>query len=653
MVLAGALAVSACASSGLRENGVFSLADPLLQAPAGQATRPSDNGDDTGEAPAPLFEAETAAGTVAPFRSEVNDSPLTRSSNQSRIERDSIQLAFDDAPIQEVVSAVLGDMLGEAFVIDPNVNGRVSLRSTRPVRQQDIPRVLDRALQLSGYGLSQSADGSYIVANSSRSQDFVAAPRLVRDGIPPGQSVLIVPLNYTSAQDMSGLLEPFRRTGGHVVVDAPREILILSGSAAQLEAMLEMVSLFDVDWLDQMSFGLYPLRAASPDAIVAELNSILGGPDGPVGSQIEFVPFNRLNAVVAIAKHDYRLDQVEAWVERLDVHPQETRQVRVRGLVNSDAITVAQHLTDLFSSDVAVSSNSAISVRADEGTNSLLISANDQGHREVEDVVEQLDRAPDQVLIEALIIEVVLTDDLRYGVQWFLDTRDGGQATSTSTTSGSVVSSFPGFSYTYASDYVRAALNAISSLTEVETVSAPQIVVRNNQSAVVQVGDQVPIVTQSAVSVADPDAPIVNSIQFRDTGVTLNVTARIDPNGLIVLGVVQEVSSVSETTTSGIDSPTIQRRRLESMISLYDGETVVLGGLIRAQQTRSRSGLPALQNAPVVGNLFRDTSDTTRRTELLVFLSPRVMRSREDALAATRDLRTRMNRIRQSGFGDG
>lgn len=532
-------------------------------------------------------------------------------------------------------------------MIDPSVNGTMSLDFVNPVADEDLPYVLDRALRISGYTLLEQSDGSFLVTSLTNAMSLPSSPRLASEGLPIGHGILVAPLRYIGAAEMHALLQPLEGNGAAAEMDDNRGLLILTGTSEQLEAMLDMIALFDVDWIRSVSVALYPLEHASSDAMVGELYSVIGGREGPVGSQLDIIPVNRLNALIVIARQAERLDQVEAWIRRLDVRSATERTVRVHTLMNLDAANAAQHVDDLFGDDANLGPGQ-VSARADEDTNSLVVYADALGHERVDALLEQLDRMPAQVVIEALIVEVTLTDDLRYGVQWFLDTRDGNNTTWSPNRSGQVAASFPGFSYTYASDYVRAALNAISSLTEVRTISSPHIIVQNNQSASIQVGDEVPVITQSAVSITDPNAPIVNAIQFRDTGVVLSVTARINDSDRIVLDVAQEVSSVSETTTSGIDSPTIQQRRLESTVSLFDGESVVLGGLIRAQQTQTRSGVPGLENAPIVGNLFRETSDIERQTELLVFLTPNIIRSREDQRIVTDRLRDRMERIGRS-----
>lgn len=563
-----------------------------------------------------------------------------------------IELAFENVEISDVVSAIIGDLLEGQFVIDPQVTGRVTLRSARPVARADLPAALDRALRLSGASLVETSDGVYLVAPAARAQNFARGPRLSGEGLPPGYGTVIAPLRYVSAREMTRLLRPFAQNPQAIQSDDTRELVILSGDPAQLEVLLDTVALFDVDWLSEMSFAIYPVRSADAGVIVGELAQIFGGEDGPVGSQVEFLPLERLNAIVIMAKSEHRLEQAEAWLARLDVEADQGRRVRVLPLANARAESLADRLTELFSADGGVAGGIPITVQADNDANSLLVIADEEGFRQVSDVVAQLDRASDQVMIEVRIVEVVLNDDLRYGVQWFLDTRDGGQVVSTGNAGGGVAGSFPGFAYTYSSDYVRAALSAIASITDVETISTPQIMALDNQPSLIQVGDQVPVVTQSAVSVSNPDAPIVNSVEFRDTGVVLQVTPRISPTGSVMLAIQQEVSSVAETTTSGIDSPTIQQRRFETTVSVQDGQTVALGGLIRTSRSLTRSGVPVLQEVPVLGNLFSERSDTSRRTELIVFLTPRVIRSAEDAAAATQALRDRLHALRDRGFGD-
>jgi general secretion pathway protein D len=282
-----------------------------------------------------------------------------------------------------------------------------------------------------------------------------------------------------------------------------------------------------------------------------------------------------------------------------------------------------------------------IRVIADEKNNALVILSTPAEYRMIEATLKRLDIIPLQVLIEATIAEVTLSNDLRYGLEWFFSRGNFDFKFSDSST-GDVVSAFPGFSLLFSSSDAAVVLNALTEVTNINVVSSPQLMVLDNESALLNVGDQVPISTQSSVSTTDTDAPIVNSIEYRDTGVVLEITPRVNASGLVVLDIIQEVSDVIPTDTSEIDSPTIQQRRIETTVAVQSGETVALGGLIRDNRSDGVSGVPVLSEIPILGNLFKTNIETTLRTELLVLITPRVITNVEEATAAMEELRARM-----------
>lgn len=287
------------------------------------------------------------------------------------------------------------------------------------------------------------------------------------------------------------------------------------------------------------------------------------------------------------------------------------------------------------------SAMSGLRVIADEQRNALVVFGTRQQYRTLETALRQLDVVPMQVMIEATIAEVSLQDELSYGLQWFF--QSGRFSTLlTRSSSGSVSPSVPGFSAVFDGVDARVVLNALSSLTDVRVISSPQVLALNNQTATLQVGDSVPIPVQQAVNVADRDSVIVNSIQFQDTGVTLEVTPRINEGGLVTLEIDQNVSDAVRTTSSGIDAPTIQKRRISSVVAVQAGETVGLGGLIRDSSSAGNSGVPVLSRMPVVGPLFGTRTMDGRRTELLVLLTPHVIQTPLQARQLTNELRSRM-----------
>jgi general secretion pathway protein D len=278
-----------------------------------------------------------------------------------------------------------------------------------------------------------------------------------------------------------------------------------------------------------------------------------------------------------------------------------------------------------------------------ETNNALVVLATPAQYREVEAALKRLDIVPLQVIIEATIAEVELTDQLKYGVQYFFDTGNT-EITLSNLASGAVSPVFPGFSvlgFTNSGN-IRAVLNALDAVTDVNIISSPQLLVLDNRTAELMVGDQVPVATQSAIDPTSPGAPIVNNIEFRDTGVLLRVTPHVNASGLVHMEIEQEVSDVRETTTSGIDSPTIRQRRVKSTVAIQSGETVAMGGLIRNSRTNKSQGIPLLSRIPIFGALFGAHEDISDRNELLVLITPRVIRNQAQAREITRELRKRI-----------
>ena len=272
------------------------------------------------------------------------------------------------------------------------------------------------------------------------------------------------------------------------------------------------------------------------------------------------------------------------------------------------------------------------------------------------------------MLIEASIIEVTLTDSLQYGVEWFLNNKVGGmQGHAASLNAGSVLNpgsglalareagtgferaagAASGFSYLLeASGTLRAALDAAAAKNLLNVLSTPSLMVLNNQEAIIEVGDEVPITTQQqqpTFTGGTAQSNILNSIQYRKTGVILRVQPRLNSSGAVAMDIEQEVSNVVGTSNL---TPTIATRRIASNVAVQSGETVVLGGLIQDRRNNSRNGIPGLQNIPLLGNLFGRTARNQNRTELLVLITPKAVRNQIEARRVTDDLRRELSGLR-------
>jgi general secretion pathway protein D len=606
-------------------------------------------------------------------------------------------LNFADADLREVIRAILGDTLGANFVVDPNVQGTVTLQTSRPIARSALLPTLEQVLGLNGAALVQ-VDGLYKVLPADQAVRGTVKPRFY---LPPrsgnaGTDIVVVPLEYVGALEMEKVLEPFAPTGSILRVDPERNLIILGGSQNELMNMLDTVETFDVDWLTGMSFGLFPVQSTEAKTIVENLQQIFGDPaEGPLAGVVRFVPIERLNAVLVISPRSVYVEKAKTWIARLDVGDDEVPRIFVYYVENSRAADLASVLSDIFSGGEAVkrpelapglspvalrtdqpapaegakatpprsaapSSGAGgeatglgmagpVRIIADEVKNALVILANPRDYRIVESAVKKLDIVPLQVLIEATILEVALNDALEYGVEWFFRFGDTGV---TSRNRGDaafsaipgVPSPLEGFTFVLQNADARVIVNALDTVSDINVISSPSLFVLDNQTASLQVGDQVPVETQSSVSTVDPNAPLVSTFEYRDTGTILNVTPRVNAGGLVSLEISQEVSNVRPTEARST-TPTIATRKIESTVAVQSGQTVALGGLIRDERSKGSAGIPFLSRIPVVGFLFGNKSETALRTELLVLITPRVVPNQEEARRVTQELRRRLRSL--------
>ena len=301
----------------------------------------------------------------------------------------------------------------------------------------------------------------------------------------------------------------------------------------------------------------------------------------------------------------------------------------------------------------AINRGRNIQVIADEPNNALLILAHGTEYRQILTVLKQLDVSPMQVLIEVTIAEVTLTDNLSYGVEWFfknaLGSRTGIGTLDLDATVG-INAIQPGFSYAIQGpgNVVQGVLNILASESNLSIISSPSLLVLNNQSASIQVGDEVPVATQQQQSTT-ANSNIVNSIDYRKTGLVLTVKPRVNAGGLVTMEVEQEASIVPTTSDANSLTPRIRQRKITSTVAVNSGNTIILGGLIQDNRDRAESGIPGFHKIPVLGGLFGTKADNQNRTELIVLITPRAVSNGTSALQVTEEFRQRLRKLVPAG----
>ena len=593
------------------------------------------------------------------------------------------ELNLVNAPIADAAKAVLGDALHLNYIVDPRVQGTVTLQTSQPVSQDALVDILQSALAVNAAGIT-SRGGTYQIVPLSEimaSTPPVSVPSTSPSG--PGVKVQVLQLQFIAADEMKTILEPITRQGSVLRVDSTRNIITVAGSDSDLNAIREAVSVFDVDWMRGMSVALHPLKTSKPEAVAAELDSIFGTKEGPGAKLIQFIPNDRLNSVLVITSRPAYLARAATWINKLDrLAETNESQLFVYQIQNRPAKELASVLSSVLGTAVKTEGQSGGSnvspdqtpiamqsdgvtpapltgpspslpqqdneapahatVVADVENNALLIQTTARDYQRIEQILTKVDVLPTQVMLEAVIAEVTLNDDLKYGLRWFFE-NGGTKVSVTDLAKAAAAATLPGFNWSYATDNIQVTLNALSKVTDVNVISAPTIMALNNQKAILQVGDQVPILTQQSQDTGNGSAPIINSVQMKDTGVILTVTPRINNAGRVMLDIQQEVSNVTKTDSSDIDSPTIQQRKIQTRVLVNDGESLALGGLIQQNNSVDRSQVPILGDIPILGNAFKQKDDSIRRTELIIFIRPHVVRDINEAREVTDEFRGKIS----------
>lgn len=612
-----------------------------------------------------------------------------------RLSGEEFEVNLEEAEIKVAARTVLGEVLGISYSIDPRVSGKVSITTSKPTPARKILTMFESALRSNGVVMVREGDRLRLMPVN---EAFGTAELDQGITIQPGYGVTVLPLKHVSASTILPLLENFVARAGMVREDPGRNALIFQGTAAERTAAVEAARSFDQNWLADQSVGIFPISNSSAAAMIPELNRVLDIGEGGRGrNTIRVQPIERSNSILVVAKTRDQLQRAASWIARLDHLGAAASNLRVYKVQHLNARRLASIVNSIFSgapvsldsedpasqfppdsqadgrNQGANGSQSAtatpdqrmadempiaggagntnlsqggVRITANPENNTILIYARPDQQRLIEQALVALDRPHEQVAIEATIAEVVLTNELRHGVQFFLKSsdiglgRDNGSVGLFKEVTGVVLSrTFPGFNLLLGPEIEpRVVIDALRGVTEVKVLSSPSVVVLDNKPAVLQVGDEIPIVTRTAQSVTDPEAPIVNNVEFRNTGVILKVLPRITGNGTINLDIEQEISSVQRSQAQSL-TPTISQRKVSSTVSVTSGQTVMLGGLISERQQRGRDGLPVLGDLPLIGDAFRFNQNSATRTELVILIRPQVIRDSLDAQRVAEQMR--------------
>ncbi len=620
-----------------------------------------------------------------------------------------ITLNFEAVDLREVIKIIFEEILNKNYLIDPAVQGIVTIHTTKPVSTSDVLPIFESILELNQAALIREG-ALYKIVPSANAKKMLGSPSIggIGNKRKSGHGVQIVPLKYVAASEMVRILQTITEDKENIKSDDARNLILLSGSSSATNHMIDTINMFDVDWLSGMSIGLFPLQHTDAKTMVDDLKNIIGE-GGPMAGIVRLIPIERLNAVMVVSHQPRYIAETKKLILQFDLGIDKApgRRLYVYRLENGKAENIAEILQRIFGQDAGRDEVSAIASResrklsnirtperssiqsqpktittavkgaddsagkpatspvrsspsasdngqsdnsypvtiiADNDNNSILTLASSQDYNKIESTIRRLDVAPRQVLIEATIAEVQLSNNLSYGIRWFLEGGsnsnpiDIGFDAPLPTGIGGAGFSLGIFN---SANELRALFDLLETESSVKFLSAPHIMVVDNQTATFRVGDQIPINTRTTQSTIGADSPIVSEFQYRDTGTLLQVTPRINAGGMITLEINQEVSSPGPAASG--ENPPISQRTIDSTVIVHSGQSIVLGGMIRENLLSGKDGIPGLMDIPILGNLFSSTTENVSRTELIVTLTPRVVTNPNEVYELSKELRSKLN----------
>jgi len=586
-------------------------------------------------------------------------------------EEHSLTLNFKDADIRAFIGAV-ADLTHRNFVVDPRVQGRVTVISSAPTDPDDLYEVFLSILKVHGFAAVKKDGVTKIVPEMLAKQD--AAPAMAPGSLRAGEEIVtgVIPVHFVSAAELVPILRPLLPQDSHMAATIGTNVLIVADSGANVKRMVDIISKLDVD----NTHGIDVVRleyasAADVAQLLEALTTKARGATPPGGeAPAAFAADERTNSLLITGSPQMKL-RYRALISNLDTPAGETEAIKVVYLkyaTAEDLVSVLQEVISGQSSpststtgavqsgqmrqqrrplQIALGGNASSSfgdvrITADEATNALIVQGPPRNVRRVLDVVTQLDVRRAQVLVEGIVAEVSGSQNDELGIQWKTNLPGTGIVGGTQfpgSVSGGIDSPFdpddgPNFLTGLTLGYLsggdlRGLIRALAGNQYTNVLSTPSLMTLDNAEAEIVVGQNVPFVTgQFSNSTTTPDNPF-QTIQRQDVGIKLRVKPQINEGDTVTMEIEQEVSSVDEST-AGADLIT-NKRSIKTNVQVDNGEIVVLGGLIGDDARANQDKVPLLGDIPLVGNLFKNSRRSSTKTNLMVFLRPQIVRSRETA----------------------
>ncbi|MBI5937516.1 MAG: type II secretion system secretin GspD [Betaproteobacteria bacterium] len=667
---------------GSAENPFFKAEEGAGPAPAAAPTKPAEPVAPVAPA-ASTLDLKIDTGSIQVHQPKVSTVP-----------QPGVALRFDNADIYEVVQTILGDILKLNFIMDPGATGKVTINTSGTVSQADIYSILERILQMNGLSLVREGGLYKIIRDANAPRDALGF-EAAGNGSPVIQ---IIPLKFVQASGLINVLRNFVGPQAAIFNDPTNRYVIVADRVANIQKLVEIVKTLDVDYLREVKIDFMRLERSDAVELAREMETLFKQSGmfnwpGTEGNKVFFMPITRMNGVLVAAANEDILAAARKWLKLLDGEQQDVAsRVRIHHVQNTQATHLADILRQLFGGAPAAPRadkvviggavpaaggaglSGAVQIIPDEATNTLVIKANPQDYLLIKQVIDNIDKVPRQVLIQVMVAEVTLNDETKFGVEWWLKnakTKIGGDlypaqlkldsglvAPTASTITGDLakgVSSGLNYMLLDGAGDVIGLVNALSTTTDINLLSAPHVLASDGKEAKIEVGSDEPVVTQTvstptaATSATGTTTSLStsNSVQYRPTGILLSVKPNVNESGLVTLVLSQEVSNRGNSVlVGGQEYPSFSKRKVNTEVTLQEGRSLLVAGLIQDKANNSDTGIPLLKDIPGLGYLFGATGKSRQKTELIITLTPYVVRTREEGERVTESFKRSLQELK-------
>jgi general secretion pathway protein D len=574
---------------------------------------------------------------------------------------DFISINFNNVDIRVFIK-FMSNMTGKNFIIDNRVQGNVTIISPKKLSIDEAYLVFESVLDIHGFAMVQSGKIIKIIPAAKAQSDNINTKLAAKSGTEPARDQIVtrlIPLEYASANELKNLLKPLIPKGSVILSYRDTNMLIITATLSSIKRLLKIINTIDIQSTGK-KISVIPVKYADALKLTKNLTRIFAARIKDKKNQtskdiiVTFVGDERTNSIIMLAS-EIETKRVENLIKILDQEvPKGEEKIRVYYLEHASAEKLAKVLQAIPEKKNTTGPKKTpllsqnIKITADQSTNSLIIMADKEDYPVLEEVIAKLDIPRAMVYLECLIMEVNVNRGLNIGTEWRASegfnnsTRAmfggfGGTGDTGYTNLGSLNSdaNLPkGFSIgmlgrnisigglTFPS--IQAVIQAFQSDKDVHILATPQILTTENDEAVITVGKNIPFQTRSA---AESGVQTYNSFEYKDVGITLKITPQISKGRLVRLNIFQELTKLDDVNQSSADRPTTLKRKIETSIIVEDTNTVVIGGLIDESLTKTQTKVPCLGDVPLLGWGLKNESRGLDKTNLYVFITPRVVQN--------------------------